>query len=214
MRMMWLAGGVSLLGGGAYLGGAFDRGDYYAMAPKEVEARLAGLDFGPELGELEDQTEIRLVLRSRGPSLLRWDVMSGRKRMAQVRANLAAEETGTRVHVEFQFTDGEALLGLEEDPFINEMAQIAMVEKIDSTLDRRAFDSRMVRAKMAMAVAANPQAVTEMQKSLQENVADDMVGMAGDPEFDNIAAPKQRPGKPLPPPDFSETHADGGWGKK
>ena len=214
MRMMWLAGGASLLGGGAYLGGAFDQGEYYAMAPRDVETQLAGLQFGPELGDLEGQTEIRLVLRSRGPSLLRWDVMSGRKRMAEVRANLAAENPGTRVHVEFRFTDGEALLGLEEDPFINEMAQIAMVEKIDSTLDRRAFDSRMVQAKMAVAVAANPEAVTEMQKSLQENVSDDMVSMSGDPAFETGTAPKPRPGEPLPPPDFSETHADGGWGKK
>ena len=129
MRMMWLAGGASLLGGGAYLGGAFDQGEYYAMAPRDVETQLAGLQFGPELGDLEGQTEIRLVLRSRGPSLLRWDVMSGRKRMAEVRANLAAENPGTRVHVEFRFTDGEALLGLEEDPFINEMAQIATLER-------------------------------------------------------------------------------------
>ncbi len=213
MRMMWLAGGASLLGGGAYLGGAFDRGEYYPMAPTAVEARLAGLQFGPEVGDFEGQEDIRLVLRSRGPALLRWDVMAGRTRMAEVRANLAPESPGTRVHVEFQFTDGEALMGLEEDPFINEMAEIAMVEKIDSTLDRRPFNKRMMQARMAAAVAANPQSVTAMQKSLQENVADDMVSMSGDPQFTGSAAPKPRPGKPLPPPDFSETHADGGWGK-
>lgn len=229
MRMMVLAGGASLLGGGAYLGGAFDQGEYYTMAPAAVEARLAGLELGAEAGDFNGETDIRLVLRSRGPALLRWDIMSGRDRMAEVRANLSPEDSGTRVSVDFDFKHGGGLMGLEDDPFLNEIAEIAMVEKIDSTLEGRAFDATMMQAKMAAAVAANPQAVANMQKSLQENVAKELEeaeNAARDGAYDGTYVsthdgaygsgntPRPRPAKPLPPPDFSKTHADGGWGKK
>ncbi|MFM7404109.1 MAG: hypothetical protein ACKO1N_08470 [Erythrobacter sp.] len=62
MRAMILAGGASLLGGGAFLSGAFDQGEFYPMTPAKVEARLSGLQLGPDAGG-----SMRLVLRSRGP---------------------------------------------------------------------------------------------------------------------------------------------------
>ncbi|TAD72008.1 MAG: hypothetical protein EAY70_13680 [Sphingomonadales bacterium] len=209
MRVLMLAGTASVLGGGAWLGGAFDQGQYYAMAPADVEMRLAGLQFGPEAG-----TDLRLLLRSHGPGLLRWDLMSGHERMAEVRANLSPENPGTRVAVEFRFTGGEVLMGLEEEPFVNEIAQIAMEEKIDSTLEGRAFNVELVQARMAAHVAADPQALTNMQQKLHDKVEEDMIAMSGGAQSDNGHDAPITPGKPIPPPDFSETHADGGWGNK
>lgn len=215
MRGLMLAGGATLLGGGAYIGGAFDQSEYYSMAPADVEARLAGLQLGDESG-----SNFRLVLRSRGPALVRWDLMDGSTRMADVRASLAPDDTGTRVAVNFEFKEGEALMGLEEDPFLNEVAEIAMIEKIDSTLEGRAFNVDIVHARMAASIAANPQAVANMQHSIQQNVAKELREIdAGD--FSGGAggvygagpSGAPRAGKPLPPPNFSESHADGGWGK-
>ncbi len=216
MRGMWLAGGATLLGGGAYMGGAFDRGQYYNMAPQSVETRLAGLQFGDEIGPATD-----LVLRSRGPAMLRWDVVIDHDRIADVRAYLAPEDTGTRVRIDFAFTKGDALMGLEEDPFLNDVAEIAMEEKIDSTLDRRAFNTAMVEARIGAAVAANPLAIVNMQQTVHQNASDKMSEMdeAIDPAVYQGTTSKgttaKRPagGKPLTPPNFKETHADGGWGK-
>lgn len=212
-----LAGGASLLGGGAYLAGAFDGGEYYTMAPSAVEARLAGLNFGSELGTATGQPSIALVLRSRGPKLLRWDLMAGPDRLGDVRAHLAPESTGTRVSVDFQFAKGDALMGLEEDPLLNDIARIAMEEKVDSVLDGRAFDATRVQAKMAAMVAANPGAVINMQQSLHENVADEMDRRAPEADYGYGpgygSTPTTATAKPTKGPDFSETHADGGWGK-
>lgn len=211
MRMMIMAGAASLLGGGAYLGGAFEGGEYYPMAPSAVESRLAGLQFGPELGGGGTE-DIRLALRSRGPKLLRWDLMMGGRKTGEVRATLAPDDTGTRVSVEFQFTDSEATLGLENDPFLNDVAEIAMEEKIDSVLDGRAFDTEIVQAKMAAMIAANPQAVGNMQKSLQENIAKDLNEFEDSEAFGGGYSGGY--GAAEDPNDFSETHSDGGWGNK
>jgi hypothetical protein len=213
MRMWMMAGAATVAGGGAWLGGAFDRGEYYPMAPTAVEARLAGLQLGSEAGDFNGESDLRLVLRSRGPALLRWDIMAGGDRLAEVRANLAPENAGTRVEVEFQFTDGDTMVGMDEDPLVNEMAQIAMSEKIDSALEGRAFNVEMVQAKMAAAVASNPQGLVTMQKTLQDNVANELESIERDRMFDPAYSPPPKPGKPVAPPDFSETHADGGWGK-
>lgn len=168
-----MAVAVSALGGGAYLGGVFDGGEYYPMAPSDVEARLAGLNFGPELNGAGGGS-VNLVLRSKGPKMLRWDMMMSGRKTAEVKANLDPDNTGTRVSVEFQFTDSEATMGLENDPFLNDVAKIAMTEKIDSTLDGRAFNADIVRSKMATMVAANPGAVAEMQKNMHKNVANEL----------------------------------------
>ena len=63
MRMWMMAGAATVAGGGAWLGGAFDRGEYYPMAPTAVEARLAGLQLGSEAGDFNGESDIRLVLR-------------------------------------------------------------------------------------------------------------------------------------------------------
>ena len=133
-----------------------------------------------------------------------------------MRAYLAPEDTGTRVRVDFAFAKGDALMGLEEDPFLNEVAEIAMEEKIDSALDRRAFNTAMVEARIGAAVAANPLAIVNMQQTVQQNASDKMSEM-DDPSYPaaykSPTAKRPSGGKPLPPPNFKETHADGGWGK-
>lgn len=222
MRGMLLVGGASLLGGGAYVSGAFDSGEYYPMAPAAVEARLAGLNFGSEA-----TGDMRLVLRSRGPAVVRWDLMAEGERIADVRAKLSPEAPGTRVEVVFTFTKGEALMGLEEDPFFNEIAKVAMEEKVDSTLDGRAFDEKRLQARIAAAIAANPQGFANMQKSLQNNLADEMRRAEAEPYRGGYPGPEEgisgkptastRPtasAKPLRPADVRDTHADGGWAKK
>lgn len=216
MRWIILAGTASLLGGGAYLSGAFDRGEYYAMAPADVEARLAGLRFGPELGIDQGSTSIALVLRSRGPRLLRWDLMAGGVRVADVRAHLAPEAPGTRVTIDFRFAKGDALMGLEEDPLLNDVARIAMEEKIDSTLDRRAFDTVRVQAKVAAMIAADPAAVARLEARMGESRVEAM-DAAESKEADasgGDAGVTTASARPMSGPDYSETHADGGWGKK
>lgn len=228
MRFIAMAAGASVLGTGAYVGGAFERGEYYAIAPVDVESRLAGMNFNSELAGESGDSSIRLALRSRGPSLLRWDLMVDGKRAGEVRANLAPADTGTRVNVTFKFTDGEGMLGLEEDPLVNGIARIAMEEKVDSTLDGRAFDKKRMQAKMAGLIAANPGKLAAMQASLRDNIEKEMEeaerdfdggyssGDYGEPSSYGKPTAYGKPTmstKPQRPTDFEETHADGGWGK-
>ena len=223
MRGMLMLGGATLLGGGAYASGAFDRGEYYAMDPATVEARLAALNFGPE----SKSAQAGLVLRSKGPAVVRWDMMMDGQRIADVRAHLSPDDTGTRVNVTFAFTKGDALMGLEEDPFLNEVAKIAMTEKVDSTLDGRAFNENVVGAKLAAAVASDPEGFANMQMSLHQNVSGEMK-RSDDPYYDDrdgsgtqrgisgkptSSAKPMVSAKPDRPVDFRQTHADGGWGK-
>jgi len=228
MRFLAMVAGAGVLGTGAYVGGAFDRGEYYAIAPVDVESRLAGMNFGSELGGESGDTSIRLALRSRGPSLLRWDLMVDGERAGEVRANLAPERAGTRVNVTFKFAEGDEMLSLEEDPLVNDIARIAMEEKVDSTLEGRAFDKKRMQAKMAAMIAANPGKLANMQKSLRDNIEREMEEIDRDyPEAFDDSREYGEPGsygaptstarptmsaKPQRPTNFEDTHADGGWG--
>jgi hypothetical protein len=229
MRFIAMAAGASVLGTGAYVGGAFERGEYYAIAPVDVESRLAGMNFGSELnGESGGDAAIRLALRSRGPSMLRWDLMVDGKRTGEVRANLAEADSGTRVNVTFKFAEGEGMMGLEDDPLVNDIARLAMEEKVDSTLDGRAFDKRRMQAKMAAMIAANPGKVAVLQKSIRDSIDEEMreadsafPAEYGSDEYGKpttYGAPTSygKPTmstKPQSPTDFEESHADGGWGE-
>ena len=222
MRGALLGGSALVLGGGAYVGGAFEQGEYYAMAPAAVEARLAGVQFGAELGPAEAD-KVKLVLRSRGPGLLRWDLMVEGERVASVRANLAPDGTGTRVLTEFAFAKGDALMGLESDPLLNEVAEIAMAEKIDSTLDGRAFDRDRVGAKMALVIASDPAAVERLKDKMEKTSDLRLDRLEDDLERERelergygaptSTAKPTMSAKPQRPADFEDTHADGGWGK-
>ncbi|WP_073973947.1 hypothetical protein [Erythrobacter donghaensis] len=229
MRGAFLGGSALILGTGAYVGGAFERGEYYEIAPVDVESRLAGMNFSSELSGESGDSSIRLALRSRGPSLLRWDLMVDGERAGEVRANLAPADTGTRVNVSFKFAEGDGMLGLEDDPLVNDIARIAMEEKVDSTLDGRAFDKRRMQAKMAAMIAANPGKLAAMQKSLRDNIEREMEEAERfDPDAYAASRDYGEPGsygkptstarptmsaKPQRPTDFEDTHADGGWGK-
>lgn len=227
MRGAMLGGSALVLGTGAYVGGAFDQGEYYAIAPVDVESRLAGMNFSSELGGESGDSSIRLALRSRGPSLLRWELMVDGKRAGEVRANLAPADAGTRVNVTFKFAGGEAMMGLEDDPLVNDIARIAMEEKVDSTLEGRAFDKRLMQARMAAMIAANPGKLAEMQKSLRDNIEQEMEEVDRDLPDSYESRKYGEPGsygkptsqgkptmsaKPQRPTDFKESHADGGWG--
>jgi hypothetical protein len=216
---MLLAGGASLLGGGAYVGGAFDRGEYYPIAPASVESRLAGLSFGEEGRD----ADARLVLRSRGPAVVRWDLMIDGKRVADVRAHMEPEAPGTRVDIEFAFTSSAEMKGLDTDPFLKDIAEIAMEEKVDSTLDERPFDETRLAAKMMSAVASDPKAFAAFQKKLE--AAEKRRGFD---DYDTYSRDRNRydgttvrptastkptaSAKPARASDVNDTHADGGWG--
>jgi hypothetical protein len=102
-------------------------------------------------------------------------------------------------------------MGLENDPFLNDVAEIAMEEKVDSVLDGRAFNTEMVQAKMAALIAANPQPMANMQTTLHQNVAKEMDEYApADPALGGSYGGGY--GTDENPNNFGETHADGGWG--
>ena len=69
-----------------------------------------------------------LAPRNRTPEMLRRDLTISGKNAAKVRADPAAENSGTRVSAEFQFTKGDTLMGFENDPFVNDVDEIAVRE--------------------------------------------------------------------------------------
>lgn len=217
MRGLLLVGGASLIGGGAYVGGAFETGEYYALEPSTVESRLASLSFGEEGRD----ADARLVLRSRGPAVVRWDLMIDGQRIADVRAHMEPAAPGTRVNVEFAFTSNSEMMGLDKDPFLNDIAEIAMEEKVDSTLDGRPFDEDRLKAKMMAAVAADPKAFAAFRKKLEsaeyrsdyDDAYYDRDRYDGATVRPTASSKPMTSAKPASPPDFDDTHADGGWGE-
>lgn len=200
MRTMMLALAAPLLGGGAYVTGFFDSGEYHALAPDEVEARLAKITFGPELFLHPGiDAKISMKLQSRSPQQVRWDLAIGDKKAGEVNANLAARGTGTQVAVDVAFVDHDAMAGLHSDPFMQEFAQAMMAEKVTSTLEDRPFSDEAVASQLAGFLSANPAAIANWQARMIEQVEQDMIEMGGAPARAAPAFPKAR--------------TNGGWSK-
>jgi hypothetical protein len=217
MRMILLAGGAALLGGGAYIGGAFDagtaeRGAYYPLAPATAGARLAAMKLGSELGPAE-AGRVRLVLRSRNESLLHWELMFDNKRLADVHASLSPDSEGTRVQIDAAYAYSFEPMETTQTSLLNEVVKIIIDEKVDSALEARTFDRIGVKAKIRALEAANPQATAAIEQAFEERSARAGMRSEGEQAWNGTPIKPTTSAKPLPPPDFSETHADGGWGK-
>lgn len=215
MRKIILGGAAALLGGGAYLAGALsggtsDRGVYHAVSPAVVSGRLAALQFGSELGPNE-AGRIRLVLRDRSATLMRWDLIIDSRRIADVRASFSPESNGTRVAVDADYAYSAVPMEPRKAALVSEVVEIIMNEKVDSTIEGRAFDGEGVKAKTKALEAANPQATAEIEEAFQNGAVRGGTRLEDEQAYGNRPVGSRAPGKP---PDFSETHADGGWGNK
>jgi hypothetical protein len=188
MRMMMLAAGAaSLAGGGAYMGGAFERGEYYELAPAEVSEKLDHMQLPPEFEQALGNGLLQFRNIEATSEQVRWDLLFNGHGLAEITAELSPSGSGTYVSIAYQVAESSLATDLARDTpldheVIGDMVEIGFAEQVDSYLEDRPFNQDKVAGAMAWYVMANP---TKMQAFVEEmdRMAPDSGAM---PDYEDI----------------------------
>jgi hypothetical protein len=170
------AAATSMIGGGAYMTGAFNGGEVYNMPIEQVFAELESMELPVEMQDgfaAQPGTDIR-VSRQDDKSIT-WEFTVEGHELATFRADMEkVDQDHTRVIVHFSVQDP----GLDEheehmadtlnaEPFFVEVGEIAFAEQIDATLEKRPFDTNKVGMEVMSYVAAHPEDIAHFQSTFQ-----------------------------------------------
>ena len=157
-------GTLAAAGGGVFLIGSPERGEYYEMAPAEVASRLAAAPAPDGMGSGFSGNGFSFRTQKYGDGEVRWHLSMLNRPLADFTAEIEPDGKGTTVTVNYKFADnglGDAAkhdLGDAEE-FLGSALRLAMLEHIDSTLDGRPFDPQKLQKDVAVYAMKNPDAV-------------------------------------------------------
>ncbi len=171
MKAVMLGGGAAILAGGLYVHNPYQGGEVYALPVAEVYEKLSDIDIPGEVGggqsiRAGSGTEIE---REENKSIT-WKIKQDGSTMARFTADLApVDAKHTRVVVHFQMDEDSKLAAaspqLAQNKFLVNIAEMAMTEQIDSTLDGRPYNQKAVGVKMLAYIAMHRD---EMQAFIQQ----------------------------------------------
>jgi hypothetical protein len=156
--------------------GALDGGEFYPVAPSEVAHELAIMGMPSEIEDsLDGNDMVRLKTTRRGNDEVRWDVMLNGIPIARFTADLEAAKGGTNVTVDFELSDSSLGQAAGKDTplsteLVQTIAEIALAEQVDSTLEKREFDRERVANAAAGWIAAHPGATMAYGLKMQAMV--------------------------------------------
>ena len=194
MKTMALGTAAAVMVGGLYAGGAFGGGEVYDRPVADVYATLAYMPMPKQFKETFSQvpgSEIR-VDRVEGQSVT-WRFTQNGHELGRFRADLAPSGAGTRVTVGFQPGDAIPEGDLREVaalPLIESVAEIAIAEQVDATLESRPFDEERMARAIAVYVATHQDEVKQYAtkmvaaaKNIEEGGEAALPGGMGDSRF-------------------------------
>ena len=191
---------TGMVGGGVWYSGALGGGEFYPVAPGEVAHELAIMQMPDEIqASLDGNDMVRLRTTRKGNEEVRWDVLLNGIPVAKFIAELEPADGGTNVSVDFELSDSSLGKAAGKDTplsteLVQTIAEIALAEQVDSTLEKREFDRERVANAAAMWVASHPGAtmaygmkmqamIESASPELQQEVMDSLE--ANPPTIDN-----------------------------
>ena len=157
-------GTLAAAGGGVFLIGSPERGEYYEMAPAEVASRLAAAPAPDGMSAGFSSEGFSFRTQKYGDGQVRWHLSMLNRPLADFTAEIEPDGKGATVTVNYEFADnglGDAAkhdLGDAEE-FLGAALRLGMLEHIDSTLERRPFDPKQLQKEIAIYAMKNPDAV-------------------------------------------------------
>ncbi|MEW4449491.1 hypothetical protein [Qipengyuania sp. JC766] len=154
-------------GGGIYMtGAAGSQGEYYERPPTEIENSLKSMRMPDDFGGPTSATSA-LQRRASEPGTVKWVLIENRYPVAEILATVAPEGSGARVSVDFELTD-QMPQEMRDSEFVNDVAEIVVLEQIDATIEQREFDARTIMAKLAGKVWSDPATLERYKKSIED----------------------------------------------
>ncbi len=157
-------GAIAALGGGFFLIGTPDRGEYYEMSRSDVARRLVAAAPPSSLGAQAGANGLAISRRAHGEDKIVWQASFIGQPLALLTARLEPDGSGTRVAVNFELAETRMGNATRADvgegmDFIGAVLQLGMLEHIDSTLDDRPFDATVLQKEIAGFAVRNPGAL-------------------------------------------------------
>jgi hypothetical protein len=199
MREIFMGvGALTSLGGGAYFSGALDGGEVYNMSAEQVASELEHMVLPQDLESSMDSMSGTSVQVSRnGLKSVTWTFSFSGVDIAEFTAELTNEgPSKTRVNVNFEIPESGAGEFTKETPaatlLIKAVAEIAMAEQLDATLEKRKYDSKRVGNTIAAYAMTHPAEVMAFGNSMSKFTAHADAGilagleeaMASQPDFE------------------------------
>ncbi|ANY18902.1 hypothetical protein A6F68_00367 [Tsuneonella dongtanensis] len=176
------------LGTAGYMTGSFGSGEYYEISPAQVSSDLAGMQIPAEFSE--KSAGVRIEAISADNEQVHWELSMDGGPVADVYAHLDPSGSGTRVSIDFAMRDGEGTERLDRmlpmgSEFFADMAELALTEQIDATLDRRPFDKDKFAGALVGYAAANPGKIVKFQQNVQDQALSNMQEFEGSSDADS-----------------------------
>jgi hypothetical protein len=199
MREIFMGvGALTSLGGGAYFSGALDGGEVYNMSAEQVAGELEHMVLPQDLESSMDSMEGTTVHVSRnGLKSVTWTFSLSGMDIAEFTAELTDEGPNkTRVNVNFEIPESGAGEFTKDTPaaslLIKAVAEIAMAEQLDATLEKRKYDSKRVGNTIAAYAITHPAEVMAFGNAMSkftahadpEMLADLEAAMADEPGYE------------------------------
>ena len=186
---------LSGLGTAGYMTGTFGSGEYYEIAPHEVSSTLADMRIPLEFSERSAGVQVHTV--SSSAQKVHWEMVFDGSAVADVFANLSPSGSGTRVTIDFAMRESGTAKLDQQFPmgaeFFHDMAELAMTEQVDATLDGRPFDKDKFAGALVGYAAANTGKIVKFQQNMQDQALSNMKefeaqsASASDSGFDETA---------------------------
>lgn len=178
MREIFMGmGALTSLGGGAYLSGALDGGEVYNMSVEQVADQLEHMALPQDLESSMDSMDGTSVHVSRnGLKSVTWTFSFSGLDIAEFTAELTDEGPNkTRVNVNFEIPESGAGEFTKDTPaatlLVKAVAEIAMAEQLDATLEKRKYDSKRVGNTIAAYAMTHPAEVMAFSSSMSKFTA-------------------------------------------
>jgi hypothetical protein len=171
------AGALASVGGGAYFSGALDGGEVYNMSAEQVASQLEHMVLPQDLESSMDSMEGTSVHVSRnGTKSVTWTFSLSGLDIAEFKAELTNEGPNkTRVNVNFEIPENGAGEFAKDTPaatlLIKAVAEIAMAEQLDATLEKRKYDSKRVGNTIAAYALTHPAEILAFSGSMAKFTA-------------------------------------------
>ena len=208
MKTIIFGGGAALCAGTLAATGAFDDGEVYARPVDQVYAAIAYMPMPPEFKEEFNRIPGSDIRVDRVPNQsVTWRFTHHGHELGAFTAALGAEDP-TRTRVSVSFEPGQALPGqalqFALQPFVQEVAEIAMAEQVDAVLEQRKFDARKVQAAVLAYAATHPDVAKRFFSDVESRMNRPASAESFDEDEDDVrlggAGPMNRPVPTEPKP--------------
>jgi hypothetical protein len=181
MKAMMFGGAAAMLGGGLYIHGDLQGGQVYPLSIAVAYEKLAATDLPGSLGGSRGDaynrgsTDSDVIVEREPNKSVTWKLRQDGSTIARFTADLQpVGDNATRVRVTFKI-DEDGKLGslgpkIAQSKFLATIAETGMNEQVDSVLDGRPYNAKVVSMQIATYMMTHRSEINQFMQDIQSSV--------------------------------------------